>query len=187
MKRLICTVGLPGAGKGIFVKAAKKMNIPVYIMGDIVRERTREKYNVDDAYYTGLYMKEMREKYGRDVVARLTIEKIEKNERKAHYILIDGVRNIEEINYFINKGYRVIIISILASLHTRYKRIVKRRRRDDIKNLSEFIVRENREREIGLTDVINRADYYFINEDIKEKEGIEKAMLIMQKIMSGEN
>ncbi len=187
MKKLICTAGLPGAGKGIFVKAAEEMMIPVYIMGDIVREKTRERYGVDNSYYTGLYMREMREIYGRDIVAKLTIDKIESDEEEAQYILIDGVRNIDEINYFVDRGYKVIIIGVIASLHTRYKRIVERGREDDVKNLSEFIVRENREREIGLTDVINQADYYLINEDMEEEESIEKAIVIMKKIMSGED
>ena len=185
--KLICTVGLPGAGKGIFVKAAEEVGVPIYIMGDIIREKTKEKYGCNDAYYTGLYMKEVREEYGEYIVAKLTLDKIKRERKRASYLLIDGVRNIEEIDYFINRGYKVILIGVLASLYARYERIRRRNRADDIKNLSEFILREDRERKIGLVDVIRRADYYFINEWIEEKEGIRKAMELIKKIMSEEN
>ena len=185
--KLICTVGLPGAGKGIFVKAAEEVGVPIYVMGDIIREKTKEKYGCDDAYYTGLYMKEVREKYGGDIVAKLTIDKIRKEKIRTPYLLIDGVRSVEEVDYFISRGYKVILIGVLASLYARYKRMMRRNRTDDIKNLSEFILRENREKEIGLLDVIRRADYYFINEWIEEKESIGKAIELIRKIISEKN
>ena len=184
---LICTVGFPGAGKGVFVRAAKGLGIPTYIMGDIIRERTKEEYGCDDAYYTGLFMKKIREEYGRDVVAILTLDKIERENMESPYILIDGVRNIEELNYFIQRGYRVILIGVLASLNIRYRRIVNRGRADDVQDISEFLSRENRERKIGLLEVIRHADYYFINEYISEMESVKKARNLLKIVLSEED
>ncbi len=183
MKTLICTVGLPGAGKSILVKAAKQIGIPVYIMGDIIRKEAKVKYGKDDAYYTGLFMKEIREKFGRDIVARLTIENIEENREGSNYILIDGLRNIEELEYFKGTGYKVVLIAIIAGLSTRFRRIINRHRVDDIKTLNEFISRESREIEVGLVDVIRNADYYFINEGIPEEESIKEAKKLLRIIM----
>lgn len=187
MKTLICTVGLPGAGKSILVKAARELGIPVYIMGDIIREAAKAEYGKDDAHHTGLFMKEIRRKFGRDIVARLTIDKIKDRKEDSMYILIDGLRNIEELEYFRGTGHRVVLIAVIARFQTRFKRIITRKRRDDIKTLSEFISRENRERDIGLIDVIREADYYFINEEITVEEGIEEAKKLLKLIMEDVN
>ena len=183
MTTLICTAGLPGAGKSIFVKAARQLRIPTYIMGDIIRREAKARYGRDDAYHTGLFMREIREKFGREIVAKLTLKTIEKEGKIHKYILIDGLRNIEELECFKKAGYNVELIAILAGLPTRYSRIINRNRVDDIKSLKEFVTRENREREIGLVDVIRQADYYFINEGITEKESVEKAMKLLRIIM----
>ncbi len=187
MKTLICTVGLPGAGKSILVKAARELGVPVYIMGDIIREKAKAKYGRDDAYHTGLFMKEIRRKFGRDIVARLTIDKIKDRGEDSRHILIDGLRNIEELEYFRSTGYKVVLIAVVASFPTRFKRIITRNRRDDIKTLSEFISRENREKDIGLVDVIREADYYFINEGITVEESIEEAKKLLKLIMEDVN
>lgn len=183
-KKLICTVGLPGAGKGIFLKAARSLDIPTYVMGDIIREKSREKYGKDDAFHTGLYMKEVRSESGRYAVAQFTVERIEEDMVKAPYILVDGVRNTEEIEYFVRKGYKIVLIAVLASLYTRYSRIMDRNRVDDVKNLTEFIARESREKDVGIMDVIRKADYYFINEDMDEEEGVKKARELLERILS---
>ena len=38
--RLVVVVGMPGSGKGVFSDVARGSGIPVYVMGDIVREET---------------------------------------------------------------------------------------------------------------------------------------------------
>jgi dephospho-CoA kinase len=184
LAKLICTVGLPGAGKSIIVKAAKRLDIPVYIMGDIIREKAKEIYGKDDAYHTGIFMKEIREKHGRDIVAKLVLDKVK--DISSDYILIDGLRNLEELDFFKKSGYDVIVIGILAKMPTRFSRLMARNRRDDIKNLPEFLNRERREREIGITRVLRRADYFIINEDITEKEGVEEAIEMLRIIMERE-
>ena len=176
-------MGLPGSGKGIFVKAAKSLGISTYIMGDIIREEARKRFGSDDAYHTGILMKRLREEMGYDVVARLLYERIIRDAHSNDVILIDGLRSEEELNYFKEKFDKVVLIAVVADAKTRFMRLISRGRVDDIKSFEEFIERENRELRIGLSKLLTLADYYFINMDIDIDEGVERAAELIRIIM----
>ena len=182
---VICTVGLPGAGKGLFVKAAKKLGIKYYIMGDIIREGAIKVYGEANPKTTGEYMKEIRKKMGRDAVAKLIYEKIgnSKEINEGDTILIDGIRCVEEVEYFKKHFLNVILVAVLADLEIRYKRIIARKRVDDIKSIYDFINRELRERHIGVEDAIKIADYYFINNYSSEEIALQNAMQLLTEIV----
>ncbi|MEM0245782.1 MAG: hypothetical protein QW649_03750 [Thermoplasmata archaeon] len=57
----------------------------------------------------------------------------------------------------------------MSSQKNRYERILKRGRKDDIKNFSQFIERENRELSWGLGNLIALADYFIVNEGTIEQ------------------
>ncbi|MEM0057196.1 MAG: AAA family ATPase [Candidatus Geothermarchaeota archaeon] len=180
---LICTVGLPGSGKSVFVKAANLMNLPTVIMGDIVKKRAKERYGSDSLAYVSEYMQTIRKEYGKDIIARFTVEKIVSEMPNAKVILVDGLRCFEEVEYFRKRGYRVVIIGVYASLKTRFNRVLGRGRSDDVKTLEEFIEREKREVSLGLLDVFRRANYLFINEGISEEEAILDARKLLEVIL----
>lgn len=179
----ICTAGLPGAGKGLFVKAADQLGIKSIIMGDVIREGAIAKYGSATPTTTGKYMLEIREAMGRDAVAKLVVDKLVSSRSIGEYILIDGVRCIEELNYFKKTFSKVILIAVLADLEIRFKRVISRGRPDDIMTLSDFIARENRELSVGVGEVIKEADYYFINNYESEGEAIEKAKGLLINII----
>lgn len=182
MKLALCTTGLPGSGKGVFKEGAERLGIPTYVMGDYVRREAEKKYGKVDSMTTGDTMIYLREKFGRDIIAKLVADDIEND---GHNIfLIDGIRNMEELEHFKGRGWEVILISVLASRETRYKRLVNRGRVDDIKDISEFMMREDREKSIGLNRIIDIADYYFYNEDMDQAEAIEKAVELLRHIIS---
>lgn len=185
MTKVICTAGLPGAGKGVFVKAANEVGVPAFIMGDVIREEAKKMFGRDDAKHTGILMERLRLQYGKDIVAKLTYENVVKNIKDPEFILIDGLRNPEELDFFKKKFDHVILIAVLATLKTRFHRLINRGRVDDVKSLEEFLERENREIQVGLFKLINLADYYFINENITEAEGVSKAKYLLNKIIRG--
>ena len=95
------------------------------------------------------------------------LERIDKSHDK---IVIDGIRNIEEMDFFREKlGKDFLLVAIHASPKTRYKRLLSRKREDD--NLSTEKIRERDERELrwGLGVLIAFADVIIINEDSLEE------------------
>ena len=163
--KAIAFTGMPGAGKTEAVKVAKEMGIKVVSMGDEVRNEARKRGLELNDENVGKIADEMRKKYGMDIWAKKCIEKLSSEK----IIVIDGIRNIEELETFRNRIKNFILVAIHASPKTRYERLMKREREDDSKNVEELKEREKRELSWGLGDVIAMADIVLINEgDLEE-------------------
>ena len=158
---VILLVGMPGAGKEEFVKIAKEMGYEVVRMGDVVRDYVRSLgYELSDSI-VGKIANEERKKYGIDIWAKRTVERIR---GKSGKVLIDGIRCLEEVNIFKRElGEGVKLVGIFAPRKVRYERIVGRGREDDIKTWDEFVKREMRELSWGLGNVFALADYMLLN------------------------
>ncbi len=180
-KLLICTSGLPGSGKGVVLEAAKRLKIPYVVMGDIVRSETEKRGLSPNPINTGRTMLEYRERFGKDFFGRKTVEEIERV--GADVVLIDGVRNLEEVEYFLSRKWSVIIIVTLASPRLRYKRLRRRMRIDDVKSYEGFLARDERELSVGIDRVILRADYFIVNQKKSREEVIGKALAILREIL----
>jgi len=163
---IIIIVGMPGAGKDEFVKKAREMGMEIINMGDIVREYTKSMGLEINSINVGKIANEERKINGMDVWAKRTAEKIgEKRD-----IIINGVRNREEIEYFKKYfGNNIRIVAILSSEEDRYERIKRRNRDDDVKSMKEFKEREERELNWGLGNVIAMADVFLINDKTLEE------------------
>lgn len=176
-------MGLPGSGKGIFVKAAERLGLPTYVMGDIIREEARRRLGSDDSYHTGILMRRLREEEGMDIVARLLYKRILLDKLDNDVVLIDGLRNIEELEFFRERFDKVVLIAVVADVETRFRRLISRGRVDDVKSFEEFIERENRELSIGLSKLMTMADYYFINVGIGIDVGVDRAVDLLNIVM----
>lgn len=158
--KAIAFTGMPGAGKTEAVKVAQEMGIKVISMGDEVRNEARKRGLELSDENVGRIADEMRREYGKDIWARKCIEKIGNED----IVVIDGIRNIEEVEAFREKIEEFILVAIHASPKTRYERLINRRREDDSMNIEELKERERRELSWGLGDVIAMADIIVINE-----------------------
>jgi len=177
-------VGMPGAGKGLFIKAAKELGIKSYIMGDVIRLGALKKYGSITPETTGKFMEEIRAKEGREAVAKAIYRKIiEDRVSENSLLLIDGIRCVEELEFFKDRFYKVILIAVLADLENRFRRIVARKRVDDIIDIYDFLDRESREKKVGVIDVVRKADYYFINNYSDEKTALAGAIYLLKYIM----
>jgi len=154
--KIICITGMPLAGKTLAASFAKEKGIEVISMGEKIR-KMMEKLNVKDV---GNFIIEIREKYGKDIIARECEEDIKKAK---DFVIVEGIRSIEEVEYFRKFG-EVYILAIHSSVKKRYERAIKRKRNDDPKNFEEFKERDLRELKIGVGNVIALADYMIINE-----------------------
>ncbi len=167
--RVLAFAGMPFSGKSEAVKIAKEMDIPVIRMGDMIWEEVKNRKLELSDKNVGTIANQMREEHGKDIWARRTLEKI-KSVENMNFIVIDGIRNVEEIDLF--KRYlegKFVVVAVEASDETRQKRALIRNREDDSKDLQKIKERDKRELSWGLGVVIASADVVVSNEgDIEE-------------------
>jgi len=166
-KKLILVAGLPGSGKSVFSKVAEKNSIPVVSLGDVVREEARKRGLELSAENLGKIATELRQRYGKDIMARRVITKLLYSE--SPIIVVDGVRSLDEVEYF-KKFFDVVIVAIHTSPKTRFSRLRARGRPDDPRSWSDFRERDERELSLGIGNVIALADFMIVNEEISLSE-----------------
>lgn len=162
--KIVAFTGMPLSGKSEAVKLAEDQSIPVIRMGDFVWEETKHQgFELNDKN-VGTIANSMREKYGMDIWAKRTTEKIKKI-KKTNLLVIDGVRNKEEIDFFKKElGNDFVVIAIIASDDMRRQRAFSRKRIDDSATKHSFEERDKRELHWGLGGVIASADIIVSNE-----------------------
>lgn len=177
--KIIAFAGMPFSGKSEAVQIAKNSNIPVFRMGDAVWDEVKARGLELNDKNVGMIADKMRKDHGMDIWARRTLDKI-KSSDKTDVVVIDGIRNVEEIDRFKKDlGKDFVVIAIDASDETRYKRALKRSRQDDSKDLEKIKERDKRELRWGLDVVIASADIVISNEaNIDEfKNKIRKTLI----------
>lgn len=167
--KVIAFTGMPASGKSEAVQIAKDKGIPVIRMGDLVWEETRRQGRPLDDKNVGSVATRMRNDYGMDIWAKRTVEKI-RSLKKASVLVIDGVRNIEELECFKKElGLDFVVVAIDASDEQRRKRAIARGRTDDSTDLRDLEERDKREISWGLQKVIADADIVIPNQGSLEE------------------
>lgn len=156
--KIFAFTGMPFSGKSEAVKIANDLRIPVIRMGDIVWDEVKKRGLDLTGENVGRIASEMRDEFGKNIWAKKTIEKI--NEMKfSETIVIDGVRNHEEIDLFKKiLGSDFLLVAIVVPDEVRHQRALQRGRVDDSLDLSEIIARDNRELGWGIKKVIESSD-----------------------------
>ena len=157
---MLIVTGMPGAGKDEFIKVARSMGFVDVHMGDTVRKHSREHAIEQKDYSIGKFAGSERLTHGMDIWARRTAENIKEPDKT----IVDGLRNVEELDYFRNKFDNVRVVAIYANHEDRLDRILKRDREDDVKNPVELNGRDERELSWGIGRVISLADYMIVND-----------------------
>ncbi len=158
---------MPGAGKATVVEVAKKLGYGIVVMGDEVREETKNRNLEPTPENVGRVMLELRKEGGPAAVAKRCIPKIEK--MKAKVIIIDGVRSIYEADALKKHFPKFKLLAIHSSSETRFRRLFKRKRSDDPAKWETFMERDWRELRVGLGSVIASADIMIVNEGKREE------------------
>ena len=155
---------MPCSGKSEAVNIAKDKGIPVIRMGDMIWWETKNQGLELNDKNVGEVANSMRDKYGKDIWARITVDEI-KLLNKTDYIVVDGIRNIEEINLFKKElSSDFVVIAIDAPDELRKKRALSRGREDDSNDIKNIGERDKRELRWGIGDVIASADIVISNE-----------------------
>jgi len=179
-KILIGTAGMPGAGKDTVKKVVQKLGLPVIVMGDEVRAEAKRRGLAITPENLGGAMLQMRKEEGPAAVAKRCIPKIKAMESSV--VFIDGIRSLHEIKEFKKEFPDFRILAVHASPKTRFKRLLKRGRKDDPQSWEGFIERDRRELEVGLGDVIATADYMVINEGTKRELEANLTRLLRREV-----
>ena len=168
MARVVCVTGMPGCGKEEFVRVAQERGLAIVRMGDVVREEAKRRGLKFSDETVGGMAHEERVRLGFGIWAERTVPHV-----GDALTVIDGIRGREEVEVFRRAfGEALVVVAIHASPKTRYGRILKRGRGDDVLSLEEFHRREERELGWGLAEVIATADHVIVNEGtLQEIEG----------------
>jgi dephospho-CoA kinase len=180
--KILAFAGMPFSGKSVAVELVKQQKIAVVRMGDMVWEETKRQGRPLDDKNVGDVANTMRTKQGMDIWAQRTVNAI-KAMKPTNMMVIDGIRNREEIAYFKKTlGSDFIVIAIDATDEIRHQRGLARGRADDSKNLKDIQKRDERETRWGLREVIKSADMV-----IENNNGLEEFQTqiknVFQKIL----
>ncbi len=152
-------------------------------MGDLVRRETARRgleltpENVRNVAIS------LRKEYGEDVLARMVVKEIKEKFSDECVVLVDGSRSPIEVNT-IKSEFNVLIISIEAPFETRVRRIIARRRSDDIGNAYDILrKRDEMEMKLGVGKVMEIADIRLVN-DKSLDEFKEEARNILLKLLN---
>ena len=174
----IGVVGQIAAGKGVLVEyLVKKFNFISFSLSTIVHKEIENRKIKD---FTRETMQEvgngLRCEYGDDILARRTIERL--NEEKNDRVVIEGIRNPGEIEFF-KKNPSFILIGIKTKKKLRFKRSLQRAKPWDPKNWKDFIKVGKQDLGIGqkksgqqVGKCLAYCDYILTNN--KDKQNFEK-------------
>ena len=182
-KSIMATVGMPGCGKGLASQVAREVGLPVFACGDIIREEVERRGLAPTPENVGKIMLKIREEEGVGVVASRLIPRIDANQSNA--VLVEGIRNIEEVNILEKHYSRVTVAAIHASAENRFNRLRTRSRSDDPKTWKEFDARDKRELDVGIGKVIALADKMLVNEGSIQKFKTNFAGLLREALKLG--
>ncbi|MFB6122604.1 MAG: AAA family ATPase [Haloferacaceae archaeon] len=160
---VIGTVGLPGSGKGEAATVAREEGVPVVTMGDVIREACRER-GLDPSEHHGEVARTLREEGGPAAVAEQSLPHVEAALADHDSVLVDGLRSPAEVDRFEAAfGDDFVLVSVDAPFEVRADRLAERGRDATDADVAALKEREEREREFGMDEVIDRADVHVEN------------------------
>ncbi len=162
MKLVIAITGMPGSGKSTAVDVLKSEGLRFVRMGDAVRKEMTEKGIEINNVSLRKYVLKIR-KISRYYVLNLVKKEIDDAFRTSDLVILDGVRNVGEIERLKKDGYHPVSIAIMTDKQIRFERIKKRHNSSDVTEFSEFEWRETQELKYGIAEVIATSDYYILN------------------------
>jgi dephospho-CoA kinase len=126
--KLLCFVGMPGAGKSSCVDYLKEKGFPSVYFGGITLKEVKNRGLDVTPENEKLVREDLRRLHGTDAYAKLIAEEIDHlAEAGQHDIVVDGLYSWSEYKFFKKKyGHNAIIIAIVAPRELRHKRLEKR-------------------------------------------------------------
>src|SRR6476619_1214857 len=180
---IVGLTGMPGAGKSTLAKLLFKKGMPVVIMGDAVREAAkRANLEMTDANLGNLMIRLRKEKGSGDIVY-LVLDRIRSiivSSPNVNAIIVDGIRNIEEMKVLGSLG-AVKLLAIHGSSLVRFKHVKARARSDAPDKEDDFSERDRRELTVGISEAIALADESVSNNTLTIDQLGQLGLAIIEK------
>lgn len=171
---------MPGAGKSTVATILHNDGFSVITMGDVIREEAiRQNLEMSDSNLGNL-MLNLRKNMGPAAVAYLILKKMQREANVTDDIVIDGIRNVAEVNVLKKMG-QVKLLAVHASADMRYKHIKERGRSDVAIDHNDFKIRDKRELDIGISEAIALSDEVVSNNNLTKDELRNKVLAIVRK------
>ncbi|MFZ0741582.1 MAG: AAA family ATPase [Nitrososphaeraceae archaeon] len=176
----MCITGMPGAGKSTVATILHNDGFSVITMGDVIREEAiRQNLEMNDSNLGNL-MLNLRKNMGPAAIAHLILKKMQREANVTAGIVIDGIRNVAEVNVLEKMG-QVKLLAVHASADMRYKHIKERGRSDVAIDHNDFKIRDKRELDIGISEAIALSDEVVSNNNLTKDELRNKVLAIVRK------
>lgn len=182
MSTIYCITGYPACGKSLAKRVAEQHGWKVTEMGDLVRDEAASRSSVPVEYndegeivvHDGEtqsasevlreFATSLRESEGADVFARLTEARFQ--EWDADKILLNGLRSIDEFEYFTESSASDFLLVYIHTPFTKRLELIRQREREgegemDAQSLYERDSYE--ERSWGLDELVDEADRVILN------------------------
>lgn len=178
---------MPASGKSEAARLARDEGVPVVSMGDVIRDEVKRRGLEPTDDNMGDVATSLREEEGDDAVARRCADEIRAQD--APVVLVDGVRGIDEVEYFRDEfddgdvrqaesdessgtqtsGDEFVLVAVEAPFETRLERVRERARSDDMTTPEELRDRDERELGYGMGEAIEDADVRIVNDGSLEE------------------
>jgi dephospho-CoA kinase len=180
---IVGLTGMPGAGKTTVANYLSEKDIPLLIMGDVVREVAENDGLEPTSDNLAKLMLRLRMRNGPEAVAHLIVNKIKlmkKEDNQLSVVIVDGIRSMAEVQVLRRIG-SVKLLAIHGSTLTRYTHVRERGRSDVPSNIVEFDKRDKIEMDVGISNAIALADETISNNDISISELCQRSFITIQK------
>lgn len=129
MPTVLVLAGLVGSGKTTAAAFFKKKKSPVARMGDVT-DKLLKQLGLRYCEKNEKYVREnLRKEYGQDIYAKKVIPSILALCKTNKLVVVDGMRNKQELDLFKKNLSNPKIVFLDASRQVRYKRLLERRKR----------------------------------------------------------
>jgi dephospho-CoA kinase len=177
--KLVCVVGMTGAGKSEVSRVFEKKGFTRIRFGDLTDEEMKKR-NLEPNEESERFVRELlRKEHGPAAYAKLNQPRIEQALKKSD-VVIDGLYSWEEYSYLKGHyGENICLVAVWSSPQTRYGRLTSRSSRR--LTLEEAISRDRAEIEnIDKGGPIAMADFTIINESSLENLKKETERIIVR-------
>lgn len=182
MKLIIGLTGYSCTGKSTFYEyVSEAYSVPRITTGDLVRKEVKKRglelitsniSEISDA---------IRRETGNNFMM-IAEDEIAKLSERYDTFIIDSLREEKDYDTLRRFSKAIETVAVISSSRVRYERMSKRKRKGDPLSCDEFLVLEQKERLLGVEQLVKSAEYVVKNEDNLE-EFKSRSLGIMKELV----
>lgn len=166
MIKILGTCAYPGSGQDTFAnELAKKLNIAVYSMGDVLRDIAKEKKLKPTRENLQQIRQYINENEDRKYIAKSLVSKISNEKKPA---IITGIRLLDELSVF-SDNFDFKLVFVWAEQDIRSKRVIARGEQKDPKTITGYLTQSKKEKQLFEIEELSKKSSCTIDcNDVKE-------------------